>query len=79
MHFEDPRLTPSSKGSLEDEEESQLIMLTLPNKLKEYNATNLDKIKTREETLINAERFYNSRNKVIKAFEDGVFPFKDGF
>ena len=54
-------------------------MLALLDNLKKYNPTNLDKMKSREETLINAERLHNSRNKVIKAFEVGAFPFKDGF
>ena len=79
MHFEDLVLTPSCKDWLEDAEESQYIMLALLDNLKKYNPTNLDKMKSREETLINAERLHNSRNKVIKAFENGAFPFKDGF
>ena len=54
-------------------------MFTLPNDLKKQDAKNLDKIKSKKETLINAEKLYNNRNNVIKAFEDGVFWFKDGF
>ena len=48
-------------------------MFTLPNDLKKQDAKNLDKIKSKKETLINAEKLYNNRNNVIKAFEDGVF------
>ena len=36
----------------------------------EYNPTNLDKINSRKETLINAEELNNNRYNVKKAFED---------
>ena len=45
--------------------------------LRNYKPTSADKIRERKETLTNAEMLYNSRNNIIKAFEDGVFPFKD--
>ena len=51
-------------------------MFCLLNDLKEYNPKKLEKVKSRDETLINAERMYNNRNNIIK---DGVFPFKDRF
>ena len=54
-------------------------MLKLLNGLKDYNPTNPDKIKYKEETLINAKKLYKSKNNVIRAFEVGVFLFKDGF
>ena len=54
-------------------------MFSLLNDLKKYNPKNIDKIKSKEEALINAEKLYNNRNNVIKAFEDGVFSFNDGF
>ena len=54
-------------------------MFTLLNKLRNYKPTNLDKRRERKETLIYAEMLYNSRNNVIKAFEDNFFSFKDGF
>ena len=44
-----------------------------------YNPTNLDKINSRKETLINAEELNNNRYNVKKAFEDQIFPLKDGF
>ena len=47
-------------------------IFSLVNNLKEYNPKNLDKIKSSEETLINAERLYNNNNNVIKSFENGV-------
>ena len=37
------------------------------------------KKKSKEEALINKEKLYNNRNNVNKAFENEVFPFKDGF
>ena len=54
-------------------------MLKLLNGLKDYNPTNPDKIKYKEKTLINGKKLYKNRNNVIKAFEEGVFSFKDGF
>ena len=49
-------------------------MFELLDYLKEYNPTKLDKIKSREETLNDAEKLYKNRSSVIKAFENGVFP-----
>ena len=54
-------------------------MFTLLNKLRNYKPTNLDKRKERKETLTNAEMLYNSRNNVIKAFEDNFFHLKMDF
>ena len=54
-------------------------MFILLNDSKENNPTNTKKIKSEKETLINAEKLYNNRDNVIKAFENGVFPFKNGF
>ena len=48
-------------------------MLSLLNDLKEYDLKKSEKIKSREEKLINAERLHNSRNNIIKVFEDGFF------
>ena len=47
--------------------------------LEKYYPKNPDKINSRKETLINAEQLYSNRGDVIKAFENGVFPFRDGF
>ena len=54
-------------------------MFELLDYLKEYNATKSDRIKSREETLNGAEKLYNNRSSVIKAFKNGVFPFNYGF
>ena len=54
-------------------------MFSLLKDLKKYDPKNLDKIKSKKEPLINAEKLYNNRNNVIKVFEDGVFSFNDGF
>ena len=53
-------------------------MFRLPNHLKKYQPKNLKKTKSKEEALTNAE-IYNNRDNVIKAFENRVFPFSDGF
>ena len=44
--------------------------------LEGYNPKNLDRINSKKETLINAEKLYNNRKNVIKGFENGVFPLK---
>ena len=49
------------------------------NNLKEYNPTKLDKIKSKEQTLNDAEKLYNNKDNVIKAFKNGIFPFNYGF
>ena len=54
-------------------------MLGLLNDLKQYELKHLNKVKSKKETLTNAEKLYNNRNTVIKAFENGVFWFSDGF
>ena len=67
------------KGSLKDAKDDQYKMFTLRNDLKNYKPTNPDKITERKEILNNAKMLYNSRNNVIKAFEDKIFPFKHDF
>ena len=42
-------------------------------KLEDYNPTSKKKIKSREEVLHNAKEPFDVRNRVIKAFEDGIF------
>ena len=66
----------NGKTSLKDAKKPQYKMFCLLNDLKEYNPKNLEKVKSRDETLLNAERMYNNRNNIIKG---GVFPFKDRF
>ena len=43
--------------------------------LKKYDPSNDHKIKTRKEVLKNAEDLLETRNKIINAFRDGIFPF----
>ena len=43
-------------------------MLRLLNNLKDYKPTNLDKIKSKEETLNDAENLYKNRSSDIKAY-----------
>ena len=58
---------------------NQYKILKQLSDLKEYDPTNTKKINSKKETLINAEKLYYNRYIVIKVFENGVFPFKDGF
>ena len=67
------------KGALKDAKDDQYKMFTSLNDLRNYKPTNLDKIKERKETSTNAEMLHNSRNKVIKTFEDKVFHLKINF
>ena len=69
----------NGKISLEKAKNSQYKMFELLDYLKEYNPTKLDKIKSREETLNDAEKLYKNRSNVIKAFLNRVFPFNYGF
>ena len=52
-------------------------MFSLLNDFKKYNPKRLDRIKSKEEALINAEKLYNNRNNFIKAYKDRVFPFNN--
>ena len=54
-------------------------MFTLLNDLRNYKPTNPDKIRERKEILTNVGMMYNSRNNVIEAFQERIFPFKDEF
>ena len=67
------------KISLKEAKNSQYKMFELLNDLEDYNPTNPDKIKSTEETLNDAEKLFKNRISVIKAFENGVFPFNYGF
>ena len=68
----------NDKISLEKTKNYQYKIFELLDYLKEYNLTKLDKIKSREETLNDAEKLYNNRSSVIKTFENGVFLFDYG-
>ena len=73
------KLSFKFKITLEEAKKDQYKMLKQLTDLEKYDPENPDKINSRKETLINPEKLYNNRNNVIKAFENGVFPFKDGF
>ena len=68
----------NGKISLKKAKKSQYKMFELLDYLKEYNPKKLDKVKSRERTLNDAEKLYKSRSSVIKAFENEVFPFNCG-
>ena len=69
----------NGKISLKGAKNSQDRMFEQLENLEKDDPKNLDKRDSRGETLINAKKLYNKRNNVIKAFENGFFPFKDGF
>ena len=69
----------NGKISLEKAKNSQNKMCELLDDLKKYNPTKLDNIKSREETLNDAEKLYKNKSNVINAFENGVFRFNYGF
>ena len=64
----------NGKTSIEDALEEQAKMEKLLMSLKRYDPSNSYKIKTRKEFLKNAEDLFKIRNKIIKVFEDGIFP-----
>ena len=68
-----------NKKLLKDAENKQSEIKILLNKLRKYNPTKLKKIKAKEETLSEAEKLLNNRQKVTDAFKTGIFPYTDGF
>ena len=67
------------KITLEEAKMDQNKMLKQLKDLEKYDPKNRDKMNSRKETLINAEELDNNKDNVIEAFENRVFPFKDGF
>ena len=67
----------NSKITLEEVKKDQYKMSKQLKDLEEYVPRNLDWMNSRKKALINAEELYHNRSSVIKAFEDGVSPFKD--
>ena len=67
------------KIMLEEAKMDQNKMLKQLKDLEKYDPKNRDKMNSRKETLINAEELDNNKDNVIEAFENIVFPFKDGF
>ena len=68
----------NDKISLKEAKHSQEKMFEQLENPEKYDPKNLEKINSKRETLINAKKLYKNTNNVIKAFENGVFPFKDG-
>ena len=63
----------NGKSSVKDALEEQGKMEKLLMSLKKYPLNDY-KRKTRKEVLKNAEDLIETRNKIIRVFEDGVFP-----
>ena len=69
----------NGKVLLDEAKNSQYEIFKQLKDLEQCDLKNLDKINSRKEILINAEKLYNKKNNVVKAFENAVFLFKDGF
>ena len=69
----------NGKVLLDEAKNSQYEIFKQLKELEQYDLKNLDKINSRKETLINAEKLYNKTNNVVKASENAVFLFKDGW
>ena len=67
------------KITLEEAKKYQYKMLKHLKDLEKNDPKNPEKKNSKKETLINAEELYNNKGNVIKAFEDGIFPFNNGF
>ena len=67
------------KITLEEAKKDQYKMLKHLKDLEKHDLKNPEKKNSKKETLINAEQLYNNKGNVIKAFEDGIFPFNNGF
>ena len=65
----------NDKTSIEDALEEQTKIEKLLMSLKKCDPSNGYKIKTRKEVLKNADDLLKTRNKITRAFEDGIFRF----
>ena len=65
----------NGKTSIEDALEEQAKMKKLLMRLKKYDPSNDYQLKTRKKVSKNAENLFEKRNKIINAFDDGIFPF----
>ena len=80
--FKDPIKFASviyDKVSLKDANDTQKEMLAKLDDFEEYSPRKPETVEEKIQLLVSAYRLYNTRNEVIKAFEDGVFLLKDGF
>ena len=60
--------------SIDDAIKEQVKMEKLLESLKGYNGTNKEEENKKYEVVKNVDKFFNTRNKIIKAFQDGTFP-----
>ena len=79
LSFKIASSTYHDKITLEEAKKDQYKMLKQLKSLEKYDPKNQDKVNSRKETLINVEKLYNNRRKVIKAFETGIFGYIDRF
>ena len=79
LSFQIASSTYHDKITLEEAKKDQYKMLKQLKSLEKYDPKNQDKVNSRKETLINVEKLYNNRRKVIKAFETGIFGYIDRF
>ena len=64
--------------SIKQANDEQHEMKQEKTKLEDYNPAIEKKIISKEEVLHNAKEFFDIRNKIIKAFENGIFsPHKE--
>ena len=65
---------------IQEAEDDQQELKTLINKLNNnYNPKNQIKIKEKEDALKSAKKLFFTRESIINAFREGIFPYKDGF
>ena len=76
LSFKISSSTYHDKVTLEEAKKDQYKMLKQLKSLEKYNPKNQDKVNSGKETLINVK---NNRQKVIKAFETGIFAYIDRF
>ena len=60
--------------SIKQAKDEQNEMKEEITRLENYNPTNKQKITSREEIFNNAKKKFDMRSKIIKAFENGIFP-----
>ena len=60
--------------SIKQAKDEQSEMKEEITNLENYNPTNEQKIKSDEEVFNNTKKLFDRRSKIIKAFEDVIFP-----
>ena len=65
--------------TLQEVEDDQIKLKILINKLNnDYSPQKLEKVKEKEDTLKYAKKIFSIREKVVRAFKRGTFPYIDG-